>query len=70
MRAGLAFWAGVVGAAVTVLGLWISRIAGGTSGKRSTCLRRTGFRKSGLAGNSAKGDARDRSQIAVTTPVP
>jgi hypothetical protein len=30
MRAGLAFWAGVVGAAVMVIGLWISYAAGGT----------------------------------------
>jgi hypothetical protein len=30
MRAGLAFWAGVIGAAVMVLGMWISRMAGGT----------------------------------------
>jgi hypothetical protein len=31
MRAGLAFWAGVIGAAVMVLGMWISRMAGGTA---------------------------------------
>jgi hypothetical protein len=30
MRAGLAFWAGVIGAAVMVLGMWIARMAGGT----------------------------------------
>jgi hypothetical protein len=30
MRAGLAFWAGVIGAAVMVLGMWISRVLGGT----------------------------------------
>jgi hypothetical protein len=30
MRAGLAFWAGVIGAAVIVLGMWISRALGGT----------------------------------------
>jgi len=30
MRAGLAFWAGVIGAAVMVLGMWITRAAGGT----------------------------------------
>lgn len=30
MKAGLAFWAGVIGAAVMVLGMWIVRMAGGT----------------------------------------
>ena len=30
MRAGLAFWAGVIGAAVMVLGLWIARMVGAT----------------------------------------
>jgi len=30
MRAGLAFWAGVIGAAVMVLGMWIARMAGAT----------------------------------------
>jgi hypothetical protein len=30
MRAGLAFWAGVIGAAVMVFGMWIVRAAGGT----------------------------------------
>ena len=30
MRAGLAFWAGVIGAAVMVLGMWIFRMAGVT----------------------------------------
>ncbi len=30
MRAGLAFWAGVIGAAVMVLGMWLSRMVGGT----------------------------------------
>jgi hypothetical protein len=30
MRAGLAFWAGIVGAAVMVLGLWIARALGAT----------------------------------------
>jgi hypothetical protein len=28
MRAGLAFWAGVIGAAVMVLGMWIARQLG------------------------------------------
>lgn len=30
MRAGMAFWAGVIGAAVMVLGMWIARAAGAT----------------------------------------
>jgi len=30
MRAGLAFWAGVIGAAAMVLGMWIARIVGAT----------------------------------------
>ena len=30
MRAGLAFWSGVIGAAVMVLGMWIARVLGGT----------------------------------------
>lgn len=30
MRAGLAFWSGVIGAAVMILGMWISRVLGGT----------------------------------------
>jgi hypothetical protein len=30
MRAGMAFWAGVIGAAVMVLGMWILRAAGAT----------------------------------------
>ncbi len=30
MRAGLAFWAGVIGAAVMVLGMWIARLVGAT----------------------------------------
>jgi hypothetical protein len=30
MRAGLAFWSGVIGAAVMVLGMWIAQVFGGT----------------------------------------
>lgn len=30
MRAGMAFWAGVIGAAVMVLGMWIARAVGAT----------------------------------------